>query len=116
MFKLVCWCLVLSPLVWQEVSATASKCATRSCDPVNIDESAGSYKSRSPNVATQNGKLFRSSSSAEVVIASDFAASWSKCDIDLSENLLHNAANLKLHASCDKSDVSVLKLCVHKCI
>ncbi|GMY12399.1 protein TONSOKU isoform X1 [Fagus crenata] len=95
---------------FQEVSATASKCATRSCDPVNIDESAGSYKSRSPNVATQNGKLFRSSSSAEVVIASDFAASWSKCDIDLSENLLHNAANLKLHASCDENDRITCKI------
>ncbi|KAK7822727.1 protein tonsoku [Quercus suber] len=89
-----------------QVSATASKCATRSCNPVNIDESAGSYKSKSPNVATPNGKPFRSSSSAEVLIASDFAASGFKCDIDLSGNLLpkHDASNLKLHTSCDKHD------------
>ncbi|KAK9996213.1 hypothetical protein SO802_020899 [Lithocarpus litseifolius] len=97
---------------FQEVSATASKCATRSCNPVNIGESAGSYKSKSPNVATPNGKLFRSSSSAEVLIASDFAASGFKCDIDLSGNLLpkHDASNLKLHTSCDKHDVSVAKI------
>lgn len=103
---------MLNPLVWQEVSATASKCATRSCNPVNIDESAGSYKSKSPNVATPNGKLFRSSSSAEVLIASDFAASGFKCDIDLSGNLLpkHDASNLKLHTSCDEHDVSVAKI------
>ncbi|KAL4644059.1 hypothetical protein ACB092_02G135700 [Castanea dentata] len=97
---------------FQEVSATASKCATRSCNLVNIDESAGSYKSKSPNVATPNGKLFRSSSSAEVLIASDFAASGFKCDIDLSGNLLpkHDASNLKLHTSCDEHDHIICKI------
>ncbi|KAF3945413.1 hypothetical protein CMV_028214 [Castanea mollissima] len=97
---------------FQEVSATASKCATRSCNLINIDESAGSYKSKSPNVATPNGKLFRSSSSAEVLIASDFAASGFKCDIDLSGNLLpkHDASNLKLHTSCDEHDHIICKI------
>ncbi|KAG6721658.1 hypothetical protein I3843_03G123000 [Carya illinoinensis] len=67
---------------WSEVPADASQCATRSRNPVDMEESTSSYRSRSPNVATQKGKLFRSSSIGEVVIASDFAASGSKCDID----------------------------------
>lgn len=71
-----------------------------------MEESTGSFRSRSPNVATQNGKLFRSSSIGEVVCASDFTASGSKCDIGVNGNLLHkhNDADVKLLAD-DKYDV-----------
>ncbi|KAG6660769.1 hypothetical protein CIPAW_03G127600 [Carya illinoinensis] len=71
----------------------------------NVEEA----RSRSPNVATQKGKLFRSSSIGEVVIASDFAASGSKCDIDVNGNLLHkhNAADLELLAG-DRYDWCII--------
>ncbi|XP_042971160.1 protein TONSOKU-like isoform X1 [Carya illinoinensis] len=94
---------------FQEVPADASQCATRSCNPVDMEESTSSYRSRSPNVATQKGKLFRSSSIGEVVIASDFAASGSKCDIDVNGNLLHkhNAADLELLAG-DRYDRCII--------
>lgn len=112
LFKLVSWCLVPNHLVLQEVSAAASKCVTGSCNPIDIEESTSSYKSRSPNIGTPNSKLFRSSSNDEAIIASDFAASGSKCDIDVSGNLSHkhNAFDPKLHTSGDKRDVSVAQI------
>ncbi|XP_062147613.1 protein TONSOKU [Alnus glutinosa] len=97
---------------FQEISAAASKCATGSCNPIDIEESTSSYKSRSPNIGTQNSKLFRSSSNDEPIIASDFAASGSKYDIDVSGNLSHehNAVDPKLHTSGDKRDCIVCKI------
>ena len=109
LFKFVSLYLALNYLVSQEVSVAASKCATRSCNPIDIEESTSSYKSRSPNIGTQNSKLFRSSSIDEPIIASGFAASGSKRDTDVSGNLSHKHYDFdpKLHTSGDKRDVSV---------
>lgn len=107
-------CLSLTRLVFQEIAAASYKCATRSCKPIDIEESTSSYRSKSPNLATQNGKLFRSSSIDEVAVTSDFAASGSKCIIDVTGNLLHEHADLKCHASGDKHDVSVAHIILVK--
>uniref|UniRef100_A0A5B6ZRH6 Protein TONSOKU n=1 Tax=Davidia involucrata TaxID=16924 RepID=A0A5B6ZRH6_DAVIN len=85
----------------QDVSPVASKAAISSCIPVNLEESSCSYKSRSPTVSAQNAKVVRSSSTNEVVDTSNFGASGSNGDADVSENLLykHNTGDLNLHSS-----------------
>ncbi|XP_015891011.3 protein TONSOKU [Ziziphus jujuba] len=78
----------------QDISTVESKCVNSSCNLVKIEESFSSYKTTNPYVSTQSGKCFRSSSNDEVAIASGLAASSSKCETDVSENLLHKQ-NLK---------------------
>ncbi|KAK9272896.1 hypothetical protein L1049_003275 [Liquidambar formosana] len=89
---------------FKDVSAVASKCDFSSCTPVNLEESTCSYNSRNPKVVAQNGKEFRSSSTDEVAIASNFAASGSKCDVDVPGNRLHehSSAHLKLPTADDE--------------
>ncbi|XP_017977769.1 PREDICTED: protein TONSOKU isoform X1 [Theobroma cacao] len=90
----------------QDFSPVPSKSPIQHCNLVNIEESICSYKSVSPNITVSNGKINRSLSDAEVVIVSGFAASTLKCDINASENLLHehNAPHLKLHTTDNEDD------------
>ena len=105
MLKLVSKCLIF---LSQDVSAVHSKYVVGSSNPVDIEESFSSHKTTSPYVSTQSGKALRSSSNDEVAIASGLAACTCKCEINVSENLLHkhNAAHPKLHAPGVEYDVS----------
>ncbi|KAL6286684.1 hypothetical protein ACE6H2_011074 [Prunus campanulata] len=87
---------------FQDVSAYTSNHITRSCNPVNIEQSSSSCKSRTLNVVTQNGRGFRASSSEEGSIA----ASGSKCDIGVPENLVNknHGAHLIFLTSDDENN------------
>ncbi|KAK8618830.1 hypothetical protein V6N13_132809 [Hibiscus sabdariffa] len=88
----------------QDSAPVASRCSSRPCNLVNIEESTCSYKS--PRTFS-NEKIIRSLSNAEV-IGSDYADSTLKCDINASENLLHiHDSHLKLHATDNEVDVSI---------
>lgn len=84
-----------------EVSLSASKSPTRSCNPINIEENTGSYKSFSYKLATSDGKANRSSNIDDAGIASVASSSGLKCDIAMSESLVrnHDDVNLKIHSS-----------------
>ncbi|KAL5752076.1 hypothetical protein ACOSQ2_022583 [Xanthoceras sorbifolium] len=83
---------------FEDVPAAASNCANSSCNPINVEESTCSFKSK-PN--TPNGSAVRSLSAEKVLIGSDFVTSCSKDDIDVSGNILHkhNSPHYKLHTS-----------------
>ncbi|XP_022132859.1 protein TONSOKU isoform X2 [Momordica charantia] len=70
----------------KEGSAIAGKHGSRSCE--DIEESTGSYKHKSRITATQNDKDF-GTRNADEIFPSDSAASGSKFEVDISENLLH---------------------------
>lgn len=95
-------------MVWQDFSAVDSRCASRSRNPVNVEESTSSYNSLSVKTATPSGKVFRSLSNDDVVFVSDFAASGSKCGNDVCEDLTqkHNTFHCKLHNSDNDNKVS----------
>ncbi|KAG6604274.1 Protein TONSOKU, partial [Cucurbita argyrosperma subsp. sororia] len=80
----------------KEGSVTTSKHASRSCE--DIEESTGSYKYKSRIVASQNDKVF-GTQNAEEIFRSDSAASGSKFEVDISENLLHKYNATKLNPS-----------------
>ncbi|XP_022977670.1 protein TONSOKU isoform X2 [Cucurbita maxima] len=80
----------------KEGSVTTSKHASRSCE--DIEESTGSYKYKSRNIASQNDKVF-GTQNAEEIFRSDSAASGSKFEVDISENLLHKYNATKLNPS-----------------
>ncbi|KAK8989807.1 hypothetical protein V6N11_064223 [Hibiscus sabdariffa] len=89
----------------QDSAPVASRCFSRPCNLVNIEESTCSYES--PRTFS-NEKTIKSLSNAEVVIGSDYADCTLKCDIDASENLLHgHDSHLKLHATDNEVDVSI---------
>ncbi|KAJ8769151.1 hypothetical protein K2173_000926 [Erythroxylum novogranatense] len=85
---------------FKDSSAVASPCATSSCGPINVEESASSYKFRTPNMAT-SGKVLRFLSTNENASTSDLAASGSGHEIDISENRTDklNPGHLNLHNS-----------------
>ncbi|XP_057495942.1 protein TONSOKU isoform X1 [Actinidia eriantha] len=85
---------------FQDISAVASKCATSTCTPVNLEESTSSYKSRSLNVAAQDAKDVRTSSTGVAVKHFDFNTNGSKNYTGVTESLLHShdASGLNPHA------------------
>ncbi|GFY91241.1 tetratricopeptide repeat (TPR)-containing protein [Actinidia rufa] len=85
---------------FQDISAVASKCATSTCTPVNLEESTSSYKSSSLNVAAQDAKDVRTSSTGVAVKHFDFNANGSKNYTGVTESLLHShdASGLNTHA------------------
>ncbi|KAL4020376.1 hypothetical protein IC575_019150 [Cucumis melo] len=70
----------------KEGSTTTSKHASRSCE--DIEESTGSHKYKSRIMGTQNDKT-SGTPNADEIFPSDSAASGSKFEVDISENLLH---------------------------
>lgn len=70
----------------KEGSATTSKHASKSYE--DIEESTGSYKYKSRIIAAQNHKIF-GTPNADENFPSDSAASGSKFEVDISENLFH---------------------------
>ncbi|KAK4840892.1 hypothetical protein QYF36_020698 [Acer negundo] len=95
---------------FKDVPAAASKCANSSCNPINVEESTCSFKSMGPKPGTLNGNVLRSLNTEKVLIASDCATSYSKDDIDVSENILHrhNSSHYKLRTSDDNNNMSTV--------
>ncbi|KAJ8774873.1 hypothetical protein K2173_018132 [Erythroxylum novogranatense] len=85
---------------FQDSSAVASHCATSSSGPINVEESASSYKFRTHNMVT-DGKVLGSLSTNENVSTSDLAASGSGHEFDITKNLVDklNPGHLNLHNS-----------------
>ena len=94
----------------QDISAVASKCATSTCTPVNLEESTSSYKSSSLNVAAQDAKDVRTSSTGVTVKHFDFNANGSKNYTGVPESLLHShdASGLNTYACVNEYGVSIL--------
>ncbi|XAR73209.1 hypothetical protein NMG60_11007107 [Bertholletia excelsa] len=89
---------------FQDISVLASKCAGSSITPANHEESTSSYKSRSPVVASQDGKKFRTSSTNKAVKDSKHDVNSSGYYIDVTESLLpkHEDSVADKHACHDK--------------
>ena len=104
------WLHVCNSFALQDISAVASKCATSTCTPVNLEESTSSYKSRSLNVASQDAKDVRTSSTGDAVKHFNFNASGSKNYTGVTESLLHShdASGLNMHACATEYGVSIL--------
>lgn len=85
----------------------ASKCAVNSYNPINLEESTCSYRTRSyGKLTSRNGKEDRSYS--DNLNAHDATSEASKCNQDAAENLSHGqiVAFLGSHALDDKFEVS----------
>ncbi|KAF6154889.1 hypothetical protein GIB67_018326 [Kingdonia uniflora] len=94
------------PNEYQSVSHyVASKDIHTSSTPLNLEESACSYKSRSSKINAKNGDNFRSSSLGEVANVSNMAASGSRNFGDhVSDNLLQTqkSGSFNLHTLDDE--------------
>ncbi|KAL7230356.1 hypothetical protein ACSBR2_008781 [Camellia fascicularis] len=96
---------------FQDVSEVASKCAISNCTPVNIEESTCSYKSRSPKVAAQDAKDFRST--CEAVKNSNFNENGSKYYADVTESLFGINKHACDHDYCQKLTFKIDEDFVH---
>ncbi|CAN6572828.1 unnamed protein product [Malus baccata var. baccata] len=86
--------------IFQDVSAYTTNGAMRFCDPVDIEQSSSSCKSRNLNLITQKGKGFKALRSD----GSPIVANGSKGDTSVSKNVVYDndAAHLMFLTSDDE--------------